>query len=134
MYESSLCWECEKACGGCVWADELKPVKGWTAERTYDEDGRPYSYLVRACPEFSRERQPFDPDMENAIQMIAKAVEVAMKDFISGNASIRKEVLYFLADWIPDQYDEVRKMKQEAAEHDRKQLEAVRKRREGWDL
>ena len=60
--ESTLCWSCDKATGGCSWSKQFKPVPGWDAvrndvlvqygsgehsKRLYDE-----SYVVKACPEF----------------------------------------------------------------------------------
>ena len=27
----TLCWKCERACGGCSWSADLIPVDGWDA-------------------------------------------------------------------------------------------------------
>ncbi len=49
----TLCWNCKKATGGCSWADKLKPVKGWTAEKYAPTKSKPYvTYTIHDCPEF----------------------------------------------------------------------------------
>ena len=47
----ALCWDCQKACGGCSWSSKLQPVDGWTAKKTKNELGHA-GYLVLKCPEF----------------------------------------------------------------------------------
>jgi hypothetical protein len=50
-----LCWKCQKACGGCSWSAEFKPVKGWTAQKTKIrvQSGRHIkSYEIIDCPEY----------------------------------------------------------------------------------
>lgn len=42
----TICWHCEKACGGCSWADRFEPVEGWVARKGN------ISYNVRKCPEY----------------------------------------------------------------------------------
>ena len=32
-YTDSLCWHCEKTCGGCSWSRKLIPVEGWEAKK-----------------------------------------------------------------------------------------------------
>lgn len=60
---SQLCWDCNKACGGCSWSRDFTPVHGWKAEPTkiisYTSSGvgkkrRFYvdSFAVYECPEF----------------------------------------------------------------------------------
>lgn len=49
------CWTCKKACGGCSWSSEFKPVKGWKAKKTKIkcEEGRySDSYKIIYCPEY----------------------------------------------------------------------------------
>ena len=53
----TLCWNCANATGGCSWADELKPVKGWIA--TPQTRHRLESYTVHQCPEFKRDAYYF---------------------------------------------------------------------------
>lgn len=52
----TLCWECRNAAGGCSWADDLKPVDGWDAEKTIvqgDGAGGTFdSFCVKSCPEY----------------------------------------------------------------------------------
>lgn len=61
----TLCWSCKKATGGsdCPWANEFKPVEGWTAtpERIKDSSRKKNqsakymdSFHVYACPLFDR--------------------------------------------------------------------------------
>lgn len=60
---STLCWDCEKACGKCSWSREFKPIKGWRAiptqiyQYTTLKRGKHYRYStdsfdVYECPEF----------------------------------------------------------------------------------
>lgn len=49
------CWDCAKACGGCVWSEKLEPVPGWVAhERVMSYNGKTTvtSYAIKYCPEF----------------------------------------------------------------------------------
>ena len=54
--EFTRCWTCKKACGGCSWSREFKPVAGWTAQETYIISNGEYaaSYQITACPEYER--------------------------------------------------------------------------------
>lgn len=50
-----LCEFCQKACGGCNWSNELKPVKGWDAlkvPRKQENGGYSVGYKIIGCPEF----------------------------------------------------------------------------------
>lgn len=53
---SQLCWECARCLPGrgCSWADNLKPVKGWTASRTYILGCKKMlrTYVIIKCPLF----------------------------------------------------------------------------------
>jgi hypothetical protein len=48
------CWRCERACGGCTWSKNGKPVDGWEATPTIIRDyiGDFPSYKITYCPEF----------------------------------------------------------------------------------
>lgn len=50
----TLCWDCEKATGGCSWSNELIPVKGWSAKNTTKKGGYD-SFYVYNCPLFERD-------------------------------------------------------------------------------
>lgn len=63
--QNTLCWDCKKATAGsdCPWANEFKPVDGWTAtpERlrvASQTQSRPAvytdSFTVHDCPLFER--------------------------------------------------------------------------------
>ncbi len=60
-YPQTLCWDCQKACGGCSWSDEYIPVDGWIAiyhPIKADHMGADVvldSYFVRRCPQFVRD-------------------------------------------------------------------------------
>ena len=63
---SQLCWDCQKACGGCSWSRDFTPVPGWKAKPTkiisYTTNGSGRratkkkfyidSFAVYECPEF----------------------------------------------------------------------------------
>lgn len=52
------CWTCAKACGGCNWSDELKPVDGWEAEEFIIKSGKLLpllSYRITKCPEYEKD-------------------------------------------------------------------------------
>lgn len=63
--QHTLCWDCSRACGGCQWSDEFKPVRGWKAIKTqiksHGEKNSGVraknidSYIVLACPGFDRD-------------------------------------------------------------------------------
>lgn len=53
---STLCWECSKATGGCAWSNNLEPVNGWDAVLVKKTTTRPYdTYRISNCPEFNRD-------------------------------------------------------------------------------
>ena len=66
----TICWDCKHATGGCRWADDHRPVKGWDAFR------REESYIVRKCPEFIRSTYGFGQyrDAEEYIRVLEHAV------------------------------------------------------------
>lgn len=60
------CWYCTKACGGCSWSSEFKPVRGWKAKPTIVKNiirkktgeiriSTYSSYRITECPEFIHE-------------------------------------------------------------------------------
>ena len=54
---STLCWDCEKAGGGCSWSKSFTPVEGWTAIPTkVRSDSLSIRHIdsfdVYECPEF----------------------------------------------------------------------------------
>lgn len=56
------CWNCKKACGGCVWSAKLQPIPGWDAKpirrRTGNSKGEVVfmdTYSIKSCPQFERE-------------------------------------------------------------------------------
>ena len=60
MASQQLCWTCRKACGGggCPWADKLKPVPGWKAEKKQIRECGKVSvtYHIISCPLYENGR------------------------------------------------------------------------------
>lgn len=61
MNAETLCWDCQRAIGGCSWAHRGKPVEGWKAEPTiiHESDGDFDSYLVVSCPKFKPDKKQY---------------------------------------------------------------------------
>ena len=53
---STLCWKCQNATGGCSWSSDFTPVEGWNAMPTRIRQSKGYkdtdSYIVKKCPQF----------------------------------------------------------------------------------
>ena len=49
---NNCCILCKKCFGGCSWADNLEPVKGWKAKQVSKKTGEFASYKIYFCPEF----------------------------------------------------------------------------------
>ena len=60
--QASICFDCEKACGGCSWSEydatknctRFKIPEGATFEPVYDVKGRIYTYRITKCPLFEK--------------------------------------------------------------------------------
>lgn len=52
------CWTCTKACGGCSWSKDFKPVPGWIAEKRYIPSNGELAetYKIISCPEYIKEK------------------------------------------------------------------------------
>ena len=83
--KANICFDCQKACGGCSWSEidpntgrpRFEPVPGWTAKKvkqrvnTYKvcwED----TYHITACPEFV-------PDEKRAVVHLGEISEEQMR-------------------------------------------------------
>ena len=56
MAKYTLCWDCSKATGKCLWSSFGKPIEGWDADFIKANGTKPYStYMVYGCPEFDRD-------------------------------------------------------------------------------
>lgn len=57
-HESTICWRCANACGGCSWSATFQPVEGWHAIKTQIEANRTAacrdSFRVMVCPQFKK--------------------------------------------------------------------------------
>jgi hypothetical protein len=59
--KSNICFDCDRACGGCSWSRNFEPVPGWTATKTTLKIGctgkeKPRwvdTYSITACPLFT---------------------------------------------------------------------------------
>lgn len=66
---NNICWDCENACGGCVWSEidpdtkrpRFEPVPGWTAEEVTINMGKGRQnvkgYHITACPQFVMDKR-----------------------------------------------------------------------------
>ena len=78
-YNTNICIDCKKACGGCSWTEwdaekrgvRFEPVEGWTAEEvdllSYIFRGKRYTtktYHVMACPLFERDDERMSDQRE----------------------------------------------------------------------
>lgn len=96
--EHQLCEKCGKACGGCNWSDELKPVEGWDAEET-DLAGF-NTYIIRRCPEFVRgtrdDKRRIGMDT-NGFQLLLEAMMRQMRyDYVHGTIHEKTSIENFL--------------------------------------
>ena len=73
--KTNICFDCQKACGGCSWSEidpatkkpRFEPVPGWTANKVMLKLGTAHSksvwaetYHITACPEFVPDRRVGD--------------------------------------------------------------------------
>ena len=68
--QSTICWNCSKACRGCSWSRNFQPVDGWQATPTkvYQANGKTLdSFIVHNCPQFEKDTigsiTPIKPDI-----------------------------------------------------------------------
>jgi hypothetical protein len=52
-----LCWSCANACGGCSWARDFIPVKGWEAEKTIVPSDKTETYEILLCPQYKFDKR-----------------------------------------------------------------------------
>ena len=60
--KANICFDCQKACGGCSWSTDFTPVPGWTAQkvtqRASNSKGKALwneTYHITVCPEFVKD-------------------------------------------------------------------------------
>lgn len=117
MYEESrtICWGCANACGnGCSWSRDGVPVEGWTARPTMIVSYGTQSYCVTACPEYvvdERGKAPREFKTEGCAALLEHALKIARDDYIrTGSSIIRDEVVCFMACWLEDYEDALKKL------------------------
>lgn len=58
QFNQNICWDCQKATGGCSWSRNFTPVEGWEAElipyQPWKNKHINFSdtYHITKCPEF----------------------------------------------------------------------------------
>lgn len=72
-----LCWTCQRACGGCSWADRLEPVPGWTAipvrmqhvEGVMQVPRYVDTYSITDCPEYEEDARAvaLEPEQKTVV-------------------------------------------------------------------
>ena len=84
---ANICFDCEKACGGCSWSafdpetDKVRfePVPGWTAEKTLLRGGHSGQYFetyhITACPEYVQEKPKLVSSMSISDEKFAELIE-----------------------------------------------------------
>ena len=92
--KTNICFDCQKACGGCSWSEydpqkrgtRFEPVPGWTAEKVplrtgTDQRGTRVieTYAITACPEFV----PDEPRKVDYRQLSVKQNEAFVKNLES---------------------------------------------------
>lgn len=62
----TLCWSCERACGGCAWSCNLTPIPDWQATPTKIQDSEHSyeSYLVYSCPLYKPTTDYYDSEAQ----------------------------------------------------------------------
>ena len=116
----TLCWRCINATGGCSWSQELIPIPGWEARKTYIEN-KFYSYEVFACPEYQPGGCGRDPDemmTQNCAELLETAMERARKDYPHSNQRDREVIEDFISDWLPDGVGVIDELRELARAHD----------------
>ena len=53
-HKTNICWDCEKACGGCSWSRNFEPVPGWKAKKIRWSRTKETTYMITKCPLFER--------------------------------------------------------------------------------
>ncbi len=62
----TLCWSCERACGGCAWSCNLTPIPDWqvTPTKIQDSEHSYESYLVHSCPLYKPTTDYYDSEAQ----------------------------------------------------------------------
>lgn len=94
---TTLCWYCMRATGGfgCPWADKLKPVKGWEAEKIETSTGQ--KLRVVKCPIFAKDKKIKSKDKpyrkEGINDLVEAVITAACNDYRDAVAvGLEKEI------------------------------------------
>ena len=95
-----LCEKCAKACGGCNWSDELKPVEGWDAEETVLASSNTNSLFIRGCPEFVRgtrdDKRRIEMDTNGFLLLLEAMMRQIRYDYVHGTIHEKTSIENFL--------------------------------------
>lgn len=131
----------------CCWAEEGKPVRGWTAKKTMFHKSKcsPYeSYCVISCPLFkkdeqkkkdqeqmdtndyvallaSREKRAKQMDTDGCVALLTAMVKRARQDYIDGSIETRCEIEC----WMTGKDYMIKKLREEAARKDEERDKGV---------
>lgn len=78
----TICWSCKFATGGCSWALDGTPVKGWEATETVLKHDNCRSYIVHKCPQYE-----FDK-IEISVTDICKILNISERVFYRSSKDI----------------------------------------------
>ena len=98
-FDNTLCWSCGRACGGCSWSREFKPVKGWEAvpTRIHDEvDSYHVIHCPKYLPEYAEVRDTSNWVDDAGVRLWKAVLHRAREDYIAGKDHVRVEVTRFV--------------------------------------
>lgn len=112
FHKTQLCWTCARACGGCSWSAEFKPVRGWKAKKTKlyvdrGEHNKHYttSYRIKECPLYKDDRPKQEPKAGLAVKPFVKRTR---KPFVMRGT--QREKIFAM----PDLIERISRLKGEA--------------------
>lgn len=85
---NNICINCQKALGGCAWADRCEKIENWEAILVqFKFDGIHFidSYYIIDCPEFEPDKPLTAKDLKDdaVITLIGKVYREGVKDYIN---------------------------------------------------
>lgn len=81
----NICETCQKATGGCAWADKFKPVEGWTANKValkLHTGKTTTSYQITACPEYVQDEKLKDINFEGMLNLLNAHLSKSVQEYI----------------------------------------------------
>ena len=90
----SVCWTCAKACGGCCWSVDYRPVDGWDARYDVNRDGVE-SFAIYFCPEYeedTEENRNRDLDYGGCMRLAERMLQMTREDYIRATDRMQDEM------------------------------------------